>query len=205
MTMAYLISRLIYKAILKLFFKFEVRGSENIPKSGPFILVSNHVSYADPAVMGVACHTMPVSFMAKEELFHVPILGAWCRAVGCIPIERHSGSFAPIKKAMNKLSEGGVLGIFPEGERSPDGMLQKAQAGVGIIAAKSKAPIIPLYISGTEKALPIGERTLHPCKVRATIGRAVDITESIGLHDRRKIYESIGEKMMAAISRLKNE
>lgn len=203
--MMYFISRFIYKFILKLFFKFEVIGKENIPKKGPFIMVSNHVSYADPAVMGVTCNTVPITFMAKQELFDKSFFGKWIKAVGCIPVGRHSGSSRPLKTALRKLKEGGALGIFPEGKRSTDGNLQKAELGVGLIALKSKAPIIPMYIVGTEKALPKGQKHLTPCKVKARVGKPVNIKGSEDFVGRRKSYEFVGEKIMGAIGRLKDE
>ena len=202
--MIYFISRILFKILLKTVFRFEINGSGNIPKKGPFIMVSNHVSYADPVVMGVACNTVPINFMAKRELFDIPIFNLWFKAVGCIPIERNSASSAALKKAVQKLKQGMALGIFPEGRRSPDGKLRKAEPGVGLIVAKTGVPIIPLYISGTEKALPIGKKTLMPCKITAKIGKTVDISQSMKLLEKRKIYESIGEKIIGAISRLKD-
>ena len=201
--MIYFLSRLFYKALLKTVFGLEVRGQGNLPKKGPFIIVSNHVSYADPAVVGVACNTSSVAFMAKRELFEIPVFGSWVKAVGCIPIERYSGSPAPLKKAVKKLKEGGVLGMFPEGTRSPDGSFRKAQPGIGIIALKSGAPVVPFYIEGAREALPVGKKWPVPHKIRATIGKPVDIPESLKLGEKRKVYESIGEKVMEAISRLK--
>jgi 1-acyl-sn-glycerol-3-phosphate acyltransferase len=203
--MAYFISRILYKIILKLFFKFEVTGRKNIPKKGPFIMVANHVSNADPAVMGVACHTAPITFLAKRELFDIPLFGLWFKAVGCIPIERFSGSSAPLKKVLKKLKGRGALGIFPEGRRSRDGNLQEPQPGIGIIAAKSGVPIIPMYISGSRKAFPIEALLPKPGNaVKAKIGRAVNISDAARFSDKRKAYVFIGEKIMEAIARLKN-
>ena len=203
--MIYFISRLTYGIILKLFFSLKVQDRENIPKKGPFILVGNHVSNADPVVMAVACRTMRLRFLAKRELFDRPFMGAWCRACGCIPIERYSGSSAPLKKSLNALKNGKALGVFPEGTRSRDGKLQKAQPGVGIIAAKSRVPIIPVYISGTDKALPIGGKFPRPHPIKVKVGKALDINGARSIANRRKSYESIGERIMEAIGRLKHE
>lgn len=201
--MVYFISRQIYKAILKLFFKFKATGRENVPNKGPFIMVSNHMSYSDPVVMGVACHTVPLAFIAKRELFDAPFFGLWVKAVGCISIERFSGSSAPLKKALKKLKEGGAIGIFPEGTRSRDGSLQSAQPGIGIIAAKSKATLIPMHISGTDKALPVGRRFPRLCPIKANIGPAIDISGADAFSDKREFYEFIGKKVMEAIAELR--
>lgn len=204
--MAYFISRIIYKIILKLFFRFGVTGEENLPKKGPFIMVANHMSNADPAVMGVACDALPITFLAKRELFDIPVLGAWIKAVGCIPIERFTGGAAPLKKALKKLKEGGALGIFPEGRRSRDGNLQEPQPGIGIIAAKSGAPIIPMYISGSEKAFPVEALFPKPGNaIKAKIGRPINISEFTAFSDRKKAYAFISRKVMEAIARLKDE
>lgn len=203
--MAYFISRLILKVLLKILFRFEVRGSENLPRKGPFIVASNHASLIDPAVVGVACRTAPVIFMAKRELFGVPILGPWVKAVGCIPVERDSGSFKTLKNAVKKLKEGKALGIFPEGRRSPDGRLQKPEAGIGLLVSKSAAPIVPVYVSGTDKALARGKKFITLCKVTAKIGKIISIKETTEFSGRREIYESIGEKVINVISRLKDE
>ncbi len=203
--MAYFISRIIYKVILKILVRLEVKGSENLPLKGPFIIASNHASIMDPAVVGVACHTVPVTFMAKRELFDVPILGLWMRAVGCIPVERDSRSFRPLKAAVQKLKDGGALGIFPEGRRSPDGRLQEPQAGIGLLALKAKAPIVPVYLSGTDTALAKGKNFITPYKVTARFGNVLGIKETTKISERREFYQSIGEKVMNAISQLKDE
>ena len=201
--MIYFISRLYYKLILNLFFKFEIIGRENFPHKGPFIVVSNHVSYADPAVMGVSCNTVRVIFMAKQELFDKSLFGMWIKAVGCIPLSRHSGSSRPLKAALGKLKEGHVIGIFPEGTRSRDGKLQQAELGVGLLAIKSKAPIIPMYITGTQRALPVGAKGLTPCKIKAWVGKPVDITGSEDIKDKKETYKFVGKRIMDAIANLK--
>jgi len=203
--MTYPLSRVFFTVYLKTCFRFEVCGKESIPDRSPFIIVANHISYGDPVAMAIAFSKFKVIFIAKKELFHVPLFNVWFKSLGCIPIERWSGSSKPLKRSLKKLKEGGVLGIFPEGSRSIDGKLQKAQDGVGLIAAKSGVPIIPIYISGTDKALPRGKRMPRPCKIRVKVGKAVDITESLKINDRREIYGSIGEKIMESISKLKDE
>ena len=203
--MSYFISRIIYKVILALFFKLEVAGRENIPRKGPFIMVANHMSYADPAVMGVACNTMPVSFLAKKELSEIPFLGAWCKSVGCIFVERDYGRSEPLKKALKALKDGKVLGIFPEGTRSPDGNLQKAKPGIGVIVAKSKVPVIPMYVSGTARVLPRGKKIPRPSKIRARIGKPVDMSGSYDIGKKRELYEFIGDRIMSAISSVRYE
>jgi len=201
----YFFSRILFLIVLKIAFKFKVTGRSNLPKKGPFIMASNHISYADPVVMGVACNTVPIHFMAKKELFNVPFFHLWFKAVGCIPVDRNSKSSAPLKNAIQKLKKGKAIGIFPEGKRSKTDEPLSPEPGIGLIVSKTKVPIIPLYISGTETALPIGKSTLTPCRVSAKIGKAVDIEESMKLSGKKEIYESIGKKVIDAIFRLKSE
>ena len=202
--MIYFFSRLIYKIILYCFFDFKVTGCENIPKKGPFIMVSNHVSYADPAVMGVSCCTVPITFIAKSELFDKSLFGRWIKTVGCISIPRHSGSPGPLRQALEKLKNGGVIGIFPEGTRSKVGKLQEAEPGVGLLVIKSKVPVIPMYIWGTEKALPIGQNHLTKAKVFARVGKPVDIRGSESLSDKKEAYAYVGKKIMEAIAEIRD-
>ena len=205
MNVAYSNSRFILKALLNTFFGFEVEGVENLPEKGPFIVASNHVSYVDPVVVGVACNTSQLTFMAKRELFDMPILGPWIKSVGCIPVERDSGSSGPLKKAMRKLKGGGSIGIFPEGRRSPDGSLKKSEPGIGLLAAKSGVPIVPIYVFGTAKVMPKGRKFPKPHTIKARIGKIVDIGESAGSSGKREAYELIGEKVIDAIAALKDE
>lgn len=202
--MIYTVSRFIFWVLLKILCNLEVIGRENLPKMGPFIVASNHVSYADPAAVGVTC-TRRLAFMAKKELFEDPWFGWWFRAMGCIPIDRSSPSSEPLKRAIKTLREGKPVAIFPEGMRSADGALQKGEPGIGFIARKTKVPIIPFYTSGTEKALPKGNKPIHPHKVIVKIGKAIDISDDLKLFNKKKINESISNRVMDAITRLKNE
>ena len=98
-----------------------------------------------------------------------------------------------------------VVALFPEGTRSLDGKLGKAEAGIGLIAIKSGVNIIPIYVSGTDKVLPRGQKHITPNKVRAKIGRPVNIEECKNISDKRKSYECVGEKVMEAIRRLRDD
>ena len=203
--MIYFISRIIYKVLLNILGKFEVSGEENLPKKGPFIIAANHVSYADPVVAGVLCRVAPVRFMAKKELFENPKFGWWFKACQCIPIERDSKSFKPLKEAIEKLKKGEIVGIFPEGTRSPDGELHDPGLGIGLLAVKSGAPIVPVFISGTEKALPKGSSKINPTKVKAKVGKPIAVNSNNSSKDKKKLYESISRSVMGSIAQLKNE
>lgn len=128
----------------------KVIGVENIPKDGAFILAANHVSNWDPPFLGTFMER-EVCYMGKEELFKNPIMAAICRGLHVFPVKRGAADKTAIKTAVKILKDGKCFGIFPEGTRSKTGKLGKAEPGVSLIAAMTKAPIIPAAIINTEK------------------------------------------------------
>lgn len=148
-SLPYLFSRGLLKIFLKTFYAFTVLGEENIPKKGGVILAPNHVSYLDPPAAGSACGR-PVTFMAKEELFHAPILKYWFRGVGCIPVARGAGNRRVLREAIRRLEMGECVCIFPEGMRVAPGETAPAQAGIAFMADKANVPVVPMAIIGTQ-------------------------------------------------------
>ena len=144
----------IFKIICRLWFgailRTKVVGTENIPKNGAFILAANHLSNFDPPFLGTFIDR-EINYMGKEELFKNPIMAWVCRNLHVFPVKRGAADKNAIKTALKLLKDGKCFGIFPEGTRSKDGTLGKAQNGVSLIAAMSKAPIIPAAIVNTEK------------------------------------------------------
>lgn len=128
--------------------RWEVSGKENLPASGGLILAANHTSYWDPVV--VCCMTdRPVYFMAKSELFSVPLLGKFLKKVGVFPVHRDRLDRVAIRTALKYLAEGKVVGIFPEGSRSHTGELLQPHPGAAMLALKSKAPVLPVAVTGS--------------------------------------------------------
>lgn len=125
-------------------------GTENVPENGPLIIASNHVSYFDPPVLGT---TSPrrISYMAKEELFSVPVLGPLIRAVGAYPVDREGSATSAIKRSVDVLRQGGCIGIFPEGGRNLSGSAE-VRGGVALLASLGKAPVVPARLVGTANA-----------------------------------------------------
>ncbi len=134
----------------KVLWRTRAFGRENVPMDGPVIVACNHRSYLDPPMLGTYC-PRPLAYMAKAQLFDIPVLGAAIRAVGAYPVDRDAGSTAAIKRSLAVLRDGGCIGIFPEGTRNLDGTVQ-AREGVALLASLSKAPVVPAALVGTAEA-----------------------------------------------------
>lgn len=137
-------------ALLCTIWRLRVRGAENVPREGPLIVACNHISYFDPPALGVAL-PRPISYMAKAELFEIPVLGPIIARVNAFPVDRTRGDRAAIKKAVEIIESGAALGIFPEGTRNKTGDV-KPQIGVALLASLTQAPVLPAYVSGTDRA-----------------------------------------------------
>ena len=135
----------------KVLWRARAFGAEHVPRDGPVIVACNHRSYLDPPMLGTYC-PRPLAYMAKAELFAIPLLGPAIRAVGAYPVDRDGSPTAAIKRSLEVLRGGGAIGIFPEGTRNLDGTVQ-AREGVALLAALSKAPVVPAALVGTGDAL----------------------------------------------------
>jgi len=137
------------KSLFAGLFGFEVSGIEHLPPSG-CIIAANHSSYLDPPILGTAT-PLPrqVRFMAKSELFRVPLLGPIIIRLGAFPVIRGTPDRKAIRKALDLLAQGWTLGIFPEGTRSKNGELQEPEPGLALIACQAGVPVVPMAIEGT--------------------------------------------------------
>lgn len=144
----YKFARLLCRMILVLLRRWEVRGVENLSNIGGLVLVSNHTSYWDPVVVGCAFNRQ-VHFMAKSELFSIPLLGTAIRILGAFPVRRDKSDRNAIRTAVKLLEKGSVVGVFPEGTRSRTGEMLKLHLGAAMLAFKAGVPILPVAVSGT--------------------------------------------------------
>ena len=175
---------------------WKIVGLENMPAEGPVILAVNHQSLWDPIVAGSSL-PRKVSFMAKEELFTIPILGNIFRKMGAFPVKRGQGDMNAIRHSLALLKEGGVLGLFPEGTRSKDGELKKGLPGMVFLMEKSKATVVPLKMFGTRNLLTRGWG-----KIVVVVGKPmtpVMLKAPEGVENRR---EWIADRIMAAMLEL---
>jgi 1-acyl-sn-glycerol-3-phosphate acyltransferase len=133
--------------LLRLIWRFRALGAENVPATGPVIIACNHVSYFDPPVVGVGIER-PVTYLAKKELFEIPLLGPLIVALGAYPLDREAGGVAAIRAALRVLKDGRCVGIFPEGTRNLHGQAEE-KGGAALLGALSGAPVVPAAIVGT--------------------------------------------------------
>jgi 1-acyl-sn-glycerol-3-phosphate acyltransferase len=138
------------RVTMRTVWRARVTGTQNVPPSGPLIVACNHVSYLDPPGMGCFCPRR-ISYMAKKELFEIPVLGKLIAAVGAYPVDRKGSAKTAIKRSLEVLREGGAVGIFPEGTRNRDGSVQP-QTGVALLASLAGAPVVPAHIAGSDRA-----------------------------------------------------
>ena len=168
-------SKLILWAFFRLRLGLEVVGQEHVPQHGGFIVASNHVSFLDPPVVGVAC-PRPVGFMARTTLFSHLFLGAFLRGVHAIPLRRGEADLGAIREAIVRLRRGEGVAIFPEGTRQLSGELGAARRGVGLLAAHARVPVIPALVTGTFDALPPEAKHLATSKIRVAFGPPISYT-----------------------------
>ena len=148
--MLYKILSILFVVFFRQLFRCEVKGVENIPLQGGMILAANHMSNWDPPLAAVFA-PRPVSYMAKQELFDIPVFGTAIRSLYAFPVKRGAADRAAIKGAMQLVKQGMCLGLFPEGTRSKDGKMHRPEAGIGLIAAKTGVPVVPAAIIGTDR------------------------------------------------------
>jgi len=147
----YPFARSVVAGLLKPTFRIKVEGLEHFPKEGGVLLCTNHISNIDPPVVGVTA-PRKVLFMAKAELFQVPVLKQLLNNFGTFPVKRGGGDREALRAGLKVLKEGNVLGLFPEGTRSKDGKLGKGMSGAGFFALRSTAAVVPCAIIGPYKA-----------------------------------------------------
>lgn len=183
--------------MLQVYFRGRIHGAEQVPQFGPLLVVSNHASHFDPPIVS-CCVGRPVAFMAKEELFKIPILKQGIRLYGAYPVNRNAADRSAIRSALQYLENGWATGVFLEGTRTQDGRITEPKLGAALIAAKAKAPLLPVSLWGTEKILVKGSAIPHSVPVTVRIGEVIDPPSSTN----RDELEAVTQKCAAAINTL---
>jgi 1-acyl-sn-glycerol-3-phosphate acyltransferase len=143
----------VFRPLLNICFSWKAEGRDNVPSTGPLVLVANHVHVLDPIFVAFSLPRW-ITFVAKEELFHSLFLRLWLRWAGSLPLQRDGRVREKqriLESARQALEEGLILGMFPEGGRSHDGKLRKGKPGSAVIASKTDVPVLPVGVIGTDK------------------------------------------------------
>lgn len=185
MELRYRIQRFLIKTLVRSYFRIQVHGLERIPSSGPLILAANHSSFLDPPFIGLGV-TRQVTYLAKEELFSVPLLGWWLKQVGSYPVARGKGDARILKTALRLLKEGKMLLIFPEGTRSTDGTIKPLENGLAWLALKAGVPVVPIYTRDTFRLMPRNARFPRPGRVQFHVSEPIEpnVDENADFHEQ---------------------
>jgi len=198
MTFWYLLGYSLSKAIAKTFFSYRVIGAENMIEEGPCIIAANHCSNLDPPLVGIACRRA-IHYLGKKSLFDVPVLGPIFSQLNVISVDQRNADRSALMGAIRIVKNGGAVLIFPEGRRSPDGRPQAAQPGIGMIAAKTGAPVVPVRISGSFAALPRGSFRPRCLPVTVCIAPAIRLTQMVS--GDRSMYQTTSDRIFDAVTR----
>lgn len=200
--MYYVMGRAICRSILKVLFRYQVEGEENVPATGGVLLVANHANYLDPPLLGSSV-PRHVHFMAKGELFKLPILGWILPRVKAFPVARGGSDRGAVRHALHILESGGVVGIFPEGTRTQTGEMLPWQRGAGLIATRANVPVVPVALIGTFK--PMSGRRLIPRRFVVRIGPPLDLASTADHEGKKGAADRANRLMLAGIERLMRE
>jgi 1-acyl-sn-glycerol-3-phosphate acyltransferase len=159
--------------VLHTYFRGRIHGAEKVPQQGRLIVVSNHASDFDPPILS-CCMRRPVAYMAKEELFQVPVLSQAIRLYGAYPVKRGSADRSAIRAAIASLEAGWATGVFLQGTRTPDGRITAPKLGAAMIAAKMQAPLLPVSLWGTQAIIRKGSAIPRPVPVTVRVGDLID-------------------------------
>ncbi|SJN08385.1 1-acyl-sn-glycerol-3-phosphate acyltransferase [Leucobacter sp. 7(1)] len=207
----WIFKHLIIGPLLKMFYRPWVEGAENIPATGPVIIVGNHLSVVDSFFLPVMIDRR-IYFLAKSDYFTGKGLKGWIvktfmTAVGQLPIDRSGGkaSEASLNTALGVLDRGEVLGIYPEGTRSPDARLYRGRTGVARMVLESGATVVPVVMIDTEKAMPIGAKIPKIRRIGTVIGKPLDFSRFAGMSADRFVLRSVTDEIMLEIQRLSGQ
>jgi 1-acyl-sn-glycerol-3-phosphate acyltransferase len=170
-------------------------------QSGPVILAMNHQSFLDPPLAGTTCDRA-IFFLAKKSLMKVPILGWLLPKLNVIPVNLEGGDRSALKALIRILTAGECALVFPEGTRTPDGTLQPAQAGIGLLIAKTRAPVVPMRIFGAFDAWPIGGKLRLFRKITIVVGEPLDFSDVDLQVGGKNVYAQLSQSVMDAIAEL---
>ena len=200
--MLYWFGWFLYKCFFDMIYRRSVTGSENIPRTGGVIIASNHMSFADPPLVGSSIPGRPLFFMAKQELFRFPVFGWILKRVHAFPVRRGEQDIKAFRQAIDILKDGNMLLLFPEGTRIRAGKTFEHKPGAGFLVSKTRVPVVPALITNSDK---MGKFK----KISVRFGKPMYFETSKdtgpGHGSRRDDYIGMSQKIMNAITELKHE
>lgn len=168
--------QVVLRGVFTLWLGYRARGMEKLPATGGGLLLINHQSFLDPLLVGLPL-SRPVSYLARDSLFRVPIIGWILRHTYVIPVSRESASASTLRESVRRLEWGSLVGVFPEGTRSRDGSVGPLKPGFIALIRRAKRPIYPVGIAGAHQALPRNRWWLRPARICVVFGDPLDAEE----------------------------
>jgi 1-acyl-sn-glycerol-3-phosphate acyltransferase len=201
MGLAYQVCYFFSRAVANTCFDFRVVGREKIPSSGGLLLAMNHQSFLDPPLAGIACDR-EIFYLARKSLLEWPVLGRLFPKLNVIPYDQTGADMSAIKAVIRVVKDDKATVIFPEGTRSRDGRLQPAQAGLGMIVAKTLVPVVPMRIFGAFEAFPRGTSRVRFHQITIVVGDVLQFTAADFSGDAKAAYKRVSDEVMGKISAL---
>jgi len=202
MTIVYNIFYNLAKLLARMIFSMRVIHPERMVESGPLLIAVNHSSFFDPPLAGI-CSRRGVFYLARKTLLKWPFFGPLFPAMNVIPVERDGNDMSALREVIKKVKEGNAVLLFPEGTRSLDGDLQPARAGIGLVIAKTGAPVLPMRIFGAYEAFPKNARRFQLSQITVVIGEPIHFTAEEISNTSRETYQLLSNRVMEAIGALK--
>lgn len=207
MNLSYRIAWCFFHTAFAIYFRWKVYNPERLPREGGVILASNHASILDPPMISTGVTRMVINF-GRKSLFTLPVVGAVLRSWKAVPVDRDGGGGAGLKAILDRLLDGGVILVFPEGTRTTDGKLRPAKSGIGLTVIKSNAPVVPVRVFGTFEAYGRQMKFPRPHHVAVKYGVPLDFKElraeakTCAKPRVKEIYQQVADEIMAAIAKL---
>ncbi|WP_072721516.1 MULTISPECIES: lysophospholipid acyltransferase family protein [Planktothrix] len=182
--------------MLHLYFQGRIYHADRVPLAGPLVVVSNHASDFDPPLLS-SCMGRPVSYMAKEELFEVPVLKQAISLYGAYPVKRGSPDRSAIRAALQQLEKGWATGVFLQGTRTLDGRITEPKLGAALIAAKAKVPLLPVCLWGTHAIVNKGSYLPRPTPVTVRVGHLIPPPDSTDRDELLTLTQNCADEINA--------
>ena len=191
----YLVCQTMLQVVFILVFRLRVYGRANVPRSGGFVIASNHQSFFDPVLLGVGL-PRSLNYMSRDSLFRFAPFGWLIRSLNAFPVKREGIDTTTIRESILRVSEGGGVVIFPEGTRTRDGRISKIKKGTGLISRRAKAPIVPAVIDGAFEAWPRHRVVCRPGPIKVAFGPPISHAEQASMSEV-EVAQTISDRMAA--------